>query len=170
MEREPEYVTDLRLTVDRAAEELRKIPDAIAGARPAPGQWSVKEIVGHLIDSAANNHHRFVLAQWQEDLVFRGYAQNDWVSAQDYEAAPWLDLVTLWQSYNRHLARVMVGVPPAVRTRMHQRHNLDQVAWQPIPPDRPATLEYFMRDYVGHLKHHLRQIADLVPQVSRPPS
>jgi hypothetical protein len=170
MEREPEYVTDLRTTVDRAAEELRGIPDAIAGARPAPGKWSVKEIVGHLIDSAANNHQRFVQVRWQEDLVFPGYAQDDWVAAQEYRTSPWPELVTLWQSYNRHLARVMAGVPPAVRTQVHQRHNLDRIAWQTIPADHPATLDYFMRDYVEHLKHHLGQIADLVPRVSRPAS
>jgi hypothetical protein len=63
MKSEPEYVTDLRTMVDRAAEELRAISDAVAGARPAPGKWSVKEIVGHLIDSAANNHQRFVRGQ-----------------------------------------------------------------------------------------------------------
>jgi hypothetical protein len=168
MEREPEYVADLRTTVDRAAEELRAIPDAIAGARPAPGKWSVKEIVGHLIDSAANNHQRFVRARWQDDLIFSPYAQDDWVAAQDYLTAPWPELVTLWQSYNRHLARVMVGVPPAVRTRVHRRHNLDVIAWQPISASEPATLEYFMRDYVGHLRHHLRQIARIVPQFVSP--
>lgn len=167
MELEPEYVTDLRTTVDRAAEELRAIPDAVASARPAPGKWSVKEIIGHLIDSAANNHQRFVRARWQEDLVFPGYAQDDWVTAQEYQTAPWPELVTLWQSYNRHLARVMAGVPLVVRTRVHQRHNLDQIAWRTIPVDQPATLEYFMRDYVGHLEHHLEQIAGLIPQVTR---
>jgi hypothetical protein len=168
MEREPDYVTELRTRVDRACEELRAIPDSVAGARPAPDKWSVKEIIGHLIDSAANNHQRFVRARWQEDLVFPAYAQDEWVAAQDYRTAPWPELVTLWQSYNRHLARVMANVPPAVRTRLHQRHNLDQIAWRTIPADQPATLDYFMRDYVGHLEHHLKQIADLIPPLSRP--
>jgi hypothetical protein len=168
MDREPEYVSDLRATVDRAAEQLRLIPDAVASARPAPGKWSVKEIIGHLIDSAANNHPRFVLARWQEDLVFPGYAQDDWVAAQDYQTAPWLELIALWHGYNRHLARVMASVPLDARTRLRQRHSLDRIAWQTIPADQPATLEYFMRDYVGHLEHHLRQIADIVPQLSRP--
>jgi hypothetical protein len=42
-------------------------------------------------------------------------------------------------------------------TRPRARHNLDELAWQTIPAAQPATLDYFMRDYVGHLKHHLRQ-------------
>lgn len=170
MESELDYVADLRTTVDRAAAELRAIPDVVAAARPAPSRWSVKEIVGHLIDSASNNHQRFVRARWQDDLVFTGYAQEDWVAAQDYQSADWPELVTLWHGYNRHLARVMASVPAAARTREHRRHNLDRLAWRKLPPDQPATLDYFMRDYVGHLKHHLRQIAALAPQVSSPPA
>jgi hypothetical protein len=45
-----------------------------------------------------------------------------------------------------------------VRVVPRSRHNLDQMAWQPVPRDQPATLDYFMADYVGHLKHHLQQI------------
>ena len=52
----------------------------------------------------------------------------------------------------------MDAVPDEIRLRPRQRHNLHQLAWQPVPETEPATLDYFMRDYVGHLKHHLRQI------------
>jgi hypothetical protein len=42
-------------------------------------------------------------------------------------------------------------------TRQRVRHNLHELAWQTVPASEPATLDYFMRDYVGHLKHHLAQ-------------
>lgn len=157
-----DYITDLRETVDRAAIELLEAGAEAAAVRPAPGRWSPKEIVGHLIDSAANNHQRFVRAQWQDDLVFAGYAQEAWVASQRYQDAPWPELVTLWREYNRHLARVMAAVPPAVRYREHRHHNLHEIAWQLVPADAPATLDYFMADYVGHLHHHLRQIRALL--------
>src|SRR3712207_7649391 len=64
-------------------------------------------------------------------------------------------------------ARVMAAVPDVVRAREHRRHNLDQIAWRVVPAGEPTTLEYLMQDYVDHLKHHLRQIADLLPGVSR---
>jgi hypothetical protein len=107
-----------------------------------------------------------VNASWQDDLIFEGYAQDDWVDAQCYREAPWLDLVMLWSQFNRHMARVMANVPEDVRTRLHARHNLDRVAWRPVPPEAPATLDYFMDDYVGHLRHHLKQIlgADWDPE------
>jgi hypothetical protein len=160
---EPECAARLVRVVDRAAAALHSSSDQAVSARPAPGKWSVKEIVGHLIESAAHNHQRFVRARWQDDLIFPGYAQDDWVAAQDYQAAPWPELATLWQSYNHHIARVMAGVPLAVRTKVHVRHNLDQIAWQTVPVGEPTTLDYFMLDYVAHLEHHVRQIARVVP-------
>ncbi len=157
-----DYADDLEATVRGAAKRLAGVADAAAARRPAPGKWCAKEIIGHLVDSAAHNHQRFVHARWQEDLVFPGYEQDAWVEAQEYQAAPWSDLLDLWRTYNLHLARVMRATPESVRLRQHTRHNLDQLAWKPVAAEEPATLEYFMRDYVEHLKHHLRQIEGLL--------
>ena len=154
----PEYAAELELAVETAAATLRRVGDDEAARRPAPGKWSAKEIIGHLIDSASNNHQRFVRAQWQDDLIFTGYRQDEWVTSQDYQGAEWEPLLDLWVSFNRHIARVMRLIPDAVRLREHRRHNLDELAWTPVPADAPATLDYFMRDYVAHLRHHLRQI------------
>jgi hypothetical protein len=115
-------------------------------------------VVGHLIDSASNNHQRFVRASLQDDLVFSGYAQNKWVEGQRYPEAAWADLITLWAAFNRHLAHVMAATPEAVRVRVHERHNLNEIAFRPPETKAQATLEYFMADYVDHLEHHLRQI------------
>jgi hypothetical protein len=52
----------------------------------------------------------------------------------------------------------MATADPQALVRPRARHNLDSLAWQPVHAEQPATLEYFMRDYVGHLKHHLSQI------------
>ena len=152
------FLADFRDTVDAAAARLLTLSDARAAARPAPGKWSPKEIVGHLIDSASNNHGRFVRAQLQDDLVFDGYVQAEWVRVERYQERPWADLVRLWQAFNHHLAHVMEAADGDALTRPRARHNLDALAWQPVDRGQPATLEYFMRDYLGHLKHHLRQV------------
>ena len=159
-----DYIADLVETVERTSRELSAVTDASASVRSAPGRWSPKEILGHLIDSAANNHPRFVRAQSQDDLIFPGYAQDDWVARQRYQDATWADLIVLWREYNRHLARVMAAVPPEVRDREHERHNLHEIAWQVVPAHERATLGYLMADYVGHLHHHLRQIRVLLSQ------
>jgi len=152
------YVRDLQSIVERAATELLALSDAQSRLHPAPGKWSPREIIGHLIDSASVNHQRFVRAQFQDDLVFAGYEQDAWVKVQHYNDVALPELVTLWRSLNQHLARVMAATPEAVRLAEHARHNLDAIASKAVPADKPATLDYFMADYVGHLKHHLRQI------------
>ena len=141
-----------------AAPTLLALDDDATTRRPAPGKWSPREIIGHLIDSASNNHQRFVRMRDRDDLVVDGYDQDDWVGAQRYQDAPWVELVVLWLTYNRHLARVMSAVPPAARNRMRAAHNLDVRAYRPVPADRAVTLDYFMNDYVDHLEHHLGQL------------
>ena len=145
-------------TVEEASGRLLSMTEGQARARRADGAWSAKEVIGHLIDSASNNHQRFVRAQLGEDLVFPGYAQDDWVRAQAYEEEPWPQLVGLWRLYNLHLAHVCRHAPEAARLRPRARHNLDEIGWAELSAGEPATLEHLMRDYVGHLGHHLRQI------------
>ena len=152
------FLEDFRHSVDRAADRLLGYSDDEAAERPAPGKWSRKEIIGHLIDSAANNHGRFVRAQLQDDLAFPGYDQEAWVRLQRYQDRPWVDLVRLWQAYNHHIATIMETADAGALGRPRTRHNLHELAWQPVPASEPATLAYFMRDYVGHLKHHLQQL------------
>jgi hypothetical protein len=153
-----EYVDELRSVIEQATPALLALSEEASARRPAPGKWSPREVIGHLIDSASNNHQRFVRAQFQDDLVFAGYDQDAWVTTQKYQDAAWLELVTLWRTFNLHLARVMAAVPEPIRLRVHHRHNLDELAWKAVPRGEPTTLAYFMNDYVEHLKHHLRQI------------
>jgi hypothetical protein len=165
----PDYALDLLNVVERAAPALLAFDDETARRRPSPGKWSPKEIIGHLVDSASNNHQRFVRAVFQDDLIFTGYDQTHWVSVQHYQDAQWPELVTLWASFNRHLAHVMVSIPQTARRHRHARHNLHQLAWQPVEEHVPASLDYLMDDYVAHLRHHLRQISAIIPAFEAPP-
>ena len=151
------FLDDFRQTLDRAAQRLLMFSDADASAHPAPGKWSKKEIIGHLLDSASNNHGRFVRAQLQDDLVFPGYDQDAWVRVQRYQDRRWADLVRAWHAYNYQIANIMEAADREAVMRQRVRHNLHELAWKAVPASEPATLDYFMRDYVDHLKHHLSQ-------------
>jgi hypothetical protein len=149
---------ELRRSVEQALPALRALDDAASARRPAPGKWSPRELVGHLVDSASNNHQRFVRARFQDDLVFPGYDQDAWVAAQGYQAAPFPELVELWRLFNLHLARVFESTPPELARRATARHSFDRIAFRPVPAGEPATLESFAADYVAHLRHHLRAL------------
>ena len=126
---------------------LCNISDSAAALRPAPGRWSKKEILGHLIDSAGNNHQRFVRAQFVPSLEFPGYEQEAWVAAQSYATEPWPDLVNLWLLLNRHLVHIVEAMPEA--SFAHQCV---------IGANAPVTLSFLVTDYLRHLEHHLDQI------------
>jgi hypothetical protein len=138
---------DFKATLDQASDRLAKLTEAESSVTAAPDKWSKKKILGHLVDSACNNHQRFVRAQLEEELVFPAYEQEGWVRVQQYQGQSWTELLALWQSYNHHLLHVMASVPAAKLTRRCIIGN-----------NNPVTFEFLMTDYVRHLKHHLKQI------------
>jgi hypothetical protein len=153
---------ELRTTVEEHAGRFLKASEATSARREAAGAWSAKEVLGHLIDSASNNHQRFVRSQFQDEMIFPAYEQEAWVRLHHYQETPWTDLVQLWRAYNLHIARVIDAASEENLKKPRHRHNLDVLASKPVPADQPATLEYFMRDYLWHLKHHVAQITDLL--------
>lgn len=153
-----EWLEDYRRTIDSASERLHAIDEAQAAKPRAERHWSSKQIIGHLIDSATNNHARFVLGQLKDDLVFPGYEQDGWVRTNHYQDESWPQLVELWRAYNLHLHHVMSHADQAKLNTPCTLHTLQEIAFKTVPKSEPVTLEYLMKDYIDHLKHHLAQI------------
>ncbi len=140
---------DLEKTVDDACNRYQRLSDEIIEARPDSGEWSIKEIFGHLIDSASNNHQRFVRLQIADNLTFPDYSQdnNTWIAIQNYQEAPWDELFAMWRYCNVHLARIIRAV------------NLECVEHRWVVNENTAfSLGHLMTDYLRHLKDHLQQI------------
>jgi hypothetical protein len=159
-----DLIRDFKQTVESTTQQLVEISETQSEIRPAPDQWSAKEVLGHLIDSAAHNHRRFVEAQLKDDLVFPGYEQERWVAVQHYQQASWSGLIGLWKAYNLHLAHVVASMPEGVLKESQRSRTLDKIAWQPVSRDTKVSLEYLIRDYYGHMQEHLRQLFSVVDQ------
>ena len=149
--------SDIENAVNDACQQLRSLPDETIEAKPNPGEWSIKEIVGHLVDSASNNHQRFVRLQVADRLLFPDYSQDNdaWVSFQSYQGAVWDDLLALWRYFNLHLARVIRTVNQVC---------IDHI-WV-VDEDTSITLGELMLDYLRHLKDHLQQINKQIDKVT----
>lgn len=139
---------ELREIVKRVVPMLDQIStDTDLAVRPRPEKWSRKEILGHLIDSACNNHQKFVRMMQQTALDFPGYRQDDWVLLQKWAQADWPEMILLWESYNQHIAFLIANVDPE-----HLNHEIK------IEGVGPFKLGFIMPDYLEHLKHHVKQI------------
>jgi hypothetical protein len=138
---------ELLQTVDSAEGLLRQVSTDESGGPVLAGGWSRRQVIGHLIDSASNNHQRFVRASLQDSLDFPGYDQNGWSRVQSVEEADWPLLVALWANYNRFLAHVIAHLP-ADKLNVTVR----------IGQNDPVTLQFLAEDYLRHLLHHLRQM------------
>ena len=137
----------LRDLIGDAKPRLLALPEKQVTEKPYADKWSLKELLGHLVDSASNNHQRFVRMQLQPDIGTFSYTQEQWNAVQKYQVERWTDLVELWALYNMHLAHVIEHVDANLL------NNTCDIGYP-----NPAKLTFVMKDYVRHVQHHLDQI------------
>jgi hypothetical protein len=142
-----ELSDQLQRLVEAAEPALRQIPESDSMSPALPGGWSRKQVLGHLIDSASNNHQRFVRTMLQPSLHFPGYDQEGNIRVQAVQEADWVLLISLWAAYNRYLAHLIEHIPHS---------QLDMKCR--IGAREPVTLGFLASEYLTHLRHHLRQI------------
>ncbi len=137
--------------VTQSREVLLGFGEIIVRHKPSADRWSIAEVIGHLVDSACNNHQRFIRAQQADSLAFPKYEQNFWVASNAYSSADWESLVELWYYYNLQLARVIRQIPAEKLSNLCR-----------IGEFEPCSLEWLVTDYVDHLVHHLKKIEERV--------
>ena len=142
-----EVALQLREILEQTKPRLLALSEKQISEKPYGEKWSLKEILGHLVDSASANHQRIVRMQASQDIGKLGYEQEHWVSSQHYTSESWNDLVNIWYYYNKHLAHIIEHV---------DKRTLGNTCDMDYP--KPATLEFVIKDYVRHMQHHLGQI------------
>jgi DinB family protein len=137
----------LMQTVDREVANLRFKTDEQASVPRAPGKWCAKEELGHLIDSASNNHIRFVVGALDGHFQGASYAQDEWVRLHGYTTMSWSAIVELWFAYNSLLSGLLDRIP---ESRLK--------AQCVIGTAPPVSLEFLVDDYILHMQHHIDQL------------
>ncbi len=147
---------ELLSLIDEWEPKLLHLPEDIVAKRQNSQNRTIKQIVGHMIDSASNNTHRIVHLQYQPSpLIFPDYANlgnNDrWIAIQNYQDEKWHDLIQLWKYSNIHIVHVINNV------------NMDKLENEWITAlNRNVTLKAMIIDYLRHFKLHLSEIDDLI--------
>ncbi|KAF0130177.1 MAG: hypothetical protein FD155_1963 [Bacteroidetes bacterium] len=141
--------------IDTWEQQLIDLPvDKISNRRNNQNR-TIKQILGHLIDSAANNHQRMIRLQCTAKLEFPDYQQHNdlWISLQDYENADWFILIQLWKYYNLHMIQVIKSVDMS---------KLDN-SWQSFD-GTTVTLRQMIEGYLGHIELHFSEIQELIDE------
>jgi hypothetical protein len=147
--------------IEREHPNLPALPERVAAIRPGGDKtWSPKEELGHLIDSAINNHVRFVCAAIGPEFRGPGYAQDDWVTVHAYQDMAWNRIVELWRLHNLHLAFLLERIPDA---------KLETLCV--VGSGEPMPLRSLVEDYALHMQHHLDHLLgrEIVTQYPPPP-
>jgi len=139
-------INRLEYLCDTIPSLLAEIDETAFSTRPAPDKWSRKEIIGHLIDSAANNHQRFVRGQF-ENVPKIVYDQDKWNEYSFHQKMDSHQLIAFWTIYNKQLAALLRHIPNKNWKRECETNEGNKY-----------TLEFLCMDYIEHLEHHLRQI------------
>ncbi len=135
---------------------LEDVDNKIVSTRRNSQNRNIKQIVGHLVDSASNNTHRIIHLQYQASpLVFPDYANlgsNDkWIAIQNYNNYDWNDLMQLLKYTNIHIANVIKNIDiTKLENKWTSALNIDY------------TLEEIVVDYPVHFKLHMDEIRELV--------
>jgi len=138
---------NLRALIAVVPVRLAALTSEQVAAKSAPSSWSIKEELGHLIDSAVNNHQRVVRAGLEDNLAMPSYDGDQWVGLHGYQNRDWSDLIALWRSLNRQLLTAAEAEPQSSWS-----HKLS------IDGSESMTLAFVLVDYISHMSGHLRHI------------
>jgi hypothetical protein len=133
-----------------------RLDNALSSKRTGPETWSPKEIIGHLIDSACNNHQRFIRLQIVEQLVFPDYGKDNlkWVRLGHYNDMDFADVILTWKQYNLLICKIIEEVD-AGKLSNYWNNNGKEIG-----------LSELMEDYVKHLKGHLASFENTLGQIT----
>jgi hypothetical protein len=148
-----ELARGFRAELDQIRAALHAVPRELADTPWRVGGWTRKQILGHMMDSAANNRQRFVRAAIEGRYAGPKYAQEAWVAAHGYPRQRWETLLRWWEVQHEVLAAV---VDEIADERLGARCVVGE--------DAPVTLRFLIEDYIGHQKWHAAQIASGMPR------
>ena len=131
----------------KLAKLLKTVSPAGARKRPAPGRWSVAEIVAHIADTELVGGYRIRLILGAPGSQIIGFDQDNWVTALHYEKR---NLRRSYEQY-RALREANLGLLKTLTPEQWKHHGIHN--------ERGAeTVETIVRMFAGHDLNHFQQI------------
>ena len=138
--------------------EFSNLDESLANVKLSEDKWTLKEIIGHLIDSASNNHQRFVRLQLYRDIEFPDYKRDEWLRIQNHRDMQFSDILTLFIYFNKLLANIISNVDEG------SLQNKWNIAWD--ENSSFITLERLITHYISHMNTHLIHFRERLKEVA----
>ncbi len=142
----------LKTHVDEIFDLYQGLDNDFTSIKLSSEKWSIKEIFGHLIDSAANNYQRFVRLQETDKLIFPSYDYN-WIEIIKYNSYPYIQIIEPWKQYNLLLCHIFENISDSTLNNI----------W--IIDNNKLTLKFLITDYIDHLEIHLKQLEERLTEI-----
>ncbi len=147
------YTNEVENIINEWEQKLLSLTEDVITERRNHQNRTIKQLLGHLIDSVSNNHQRMIRLQYNDSLIFPDYTQDNdrWIAIQDYQHADWINLVQLWKSFNLHMIHLIKSIDKSKLNNYWTDYEGVKV-----------TLEDMIKGYPWHLNLHINDIKDLI--------
>lgn len=152
-----DIATELENIIEAFKNDYLNLDDLLAGIRISEDKWTLKEIIGHLIDSASNNHQRIIRMKLSSEIEFPDYKSEEWLQVQNHNSMKFTELILLFFYYNKLMANIIYRID---ENSLNHRWN---VAWDENTPF--MTLENLAKHYVAHIKTHMTHFKERLTEV-----
>ncbi len=150
---------ELETIIEIYKSDFSGLDEHITSLRISQDKWTLKEIIGHLIDSASNNHQRFIRFQLSEALEFPDYNNSEWLRIQKHQNLKFIELLLLFYYYNKLIVNIILNIDEKC---LQNKWNIN---WD--EDSTFITFEKLVTHYVDHMKSHLTHFRERLSELEK---
>lgn len=144
--RDVEIFAYLNAQIEELTQLLAKTDDAAASLRPAPEEWSIKEVMGHICDSERIFAYRALRFARADSNALAGFEQDDYVKATNFNQRSLADLLEEFSLQRRSNILCFQGLTEEESLR------------RGIASNNPISVRALIYILAGHVMHHIESL------------
>jgi len=143
---------DVRMTLQSQVEEtlatLRALTPEQTFKRYAGGKWSIREVVGHIIDAERIFAYRALRFARNDRTPLHGFEQDGYIAPGRFDERPWEDLLEELEVVRRGVLLLLGG--------------FDEAAWlrRGVASGAEITVRALAYVIAGHELHHMKIVRE----------
>lgn len=125
---------------------LQNITDEQASIRPAPAEWSVKEVLGHVADTERVFAYRLLRIARGDQTALPGFDQDEFVNGTDFNRRSLANLLDEFELQRR--ANLLLAASLTV----------EEIDRRGVASGNPISVRAVLYILAGHVQHHIESL------------